>query len=55
MIHKIPVLIGSLKVIGVQNQLPISFGATSVCNKISKVRNSLLHTQVTNLEYLITN
>ena len=29
-----------LNIIGVQNQLPISFGTASVYNKILKVRNS---------------
>ena len=34
------VLMGSLKIIGVQNQLPFSFGTVFVCSKILKVRDS---------------
>ena len=36
---ELPVLIRCLKIIGVQNQLPITF-VSLVCTKILKVRNS---------------
>ena len=35
-----PVFNGILKIIGVQNQLPITFSLNLVCNQTSKVRNS---------------
>ena len=39
---KTPVLIGFIKMIGVQNQLHISFGTNLVCDNIKEVRYSLI-------------
>ena len=41
------------RIIGVQNQLPISFAEVSICNNISKVKNSTLKN--TRISYYIFN
>ena len=36
-----------------ENKIPSSFGTDSLCNKIIKVRNSLTHSLIPNLSYII--